>query len=260
MDHISILSGIIMPNSQSTLLLDALRRTLRRRGLRHADLAREFGVGEASIKRWLKGDGLTLAGLENLAGLAGLTLAELAQLADRPPDTLSRELTLAQEKALSEDELLSFVFIVTLAGESWQDIIDDFGVPEAAVAAALARLDKLALIDMLPDGRVRPRVVRDIIWRKAPMRAQFEARMKPQFMAMDFAAADAVYASDVHKLSDRGAAMLAELLERHRRELAALADDDRRTSRLPRRWYAVLLAARALDTGGLRQALGRTRS
>jgi hypothetical protein len=151
------------------------------------------------------------------------------------------------------------VFIVTLAGVAGQDIITDFGVPEAAVTAALARLDKLALIDRLPDGRVRPRVVRDIIWRKAPMRAQFEARMKPQFMAMDFAAADAVYASDVHKLSDRGAAMLAEMLERHRRELAVLADEDRRTSRLPRRWYAVLLAARALDTGGLRLGFGRQR-
>jgi len=259
LDQISIPSGIAMPNSQSTQMLDTLRRTLRRRGLRHADLARQFGVGEASIKRWLKGEGLTLARLESLAGLAGLSLAELAQVADRPPDTLSRELTLAQEKALSEDELLSLVFIVTLAGEAWQDIMTDFGVPEAPVTAALARLDKLALIDRLPDGRVRPRIVRDIIWRKAPMRAQFEARMKPQFMAMDFAAADAVYASDVHKLSERGAAMLAEMLERHRRELAALADDDRRTSRLPRRWHAVLVAARALDTGGLRQALGRPR-
>lgn len=246
-----------MPPSQSTQLLDTLRRTLRRRGLRHADLAQHFGVGEASIKRWLKGEGLTLARLETLGALAGLTLAELAQAADRPSDTLRRELTLAQEKALSEDELLSLVFIVTLAGEDWQDIIDDFSVPESAVAASLARLDKLALIDILPDGRVRPCVVRDIIWRKAPMRAQFEARMKPQFMAMDFAAADAVYASDVHKLSDRGAAMLAETLERHRREIAALADEDRRTSRLPRRWHAILLAARALDTGRLRQATGR---
>lgn len=247
------------PTSQSTQLLDTLRRALRRRGLRIADIAQACGIGEASIKRWLKGNGLTLERLEQLAGLAGLTLAELAQAADGPAGHLRRELTLAQEKALSEDDLLSFVFIVTLAGEAWQDIIADFGVAPALVEAALARLDKLALIDLLPDGRVRPLVVRDIIWRKAPMRAQFEARMKPQFMAMDFAAPDAVYASDVYKLSDRGAAMLAELLEQHRREYQALAAEDRRTSRLTRRWHAVLAAVRVLDTTGLRQALARQR-
>lgn len=243
------------PPSQSAVLLDTLRRTLRRRGLRIADVAQHCGVGEASIKRWLKGQGLDLARLETLAGLAGMTLAELAHAAEAPPDDMSPELTLAQEKALSEDDLLSFVFIVVLAGEPWQDIVSDFGVPQTAIEAALARLDKLALIDLLPGGRVRPRIVRDIIWRKAPMRAQFEARMKPQFMAMDFAAPDAVYASDVYKLSDRGAAMLAELLEKHRRELQLLAQEDRRTSRLTRQWHAVLMAARALDTSGLRQAL-----
>lgn len=247
------------PTSQSTVLLDALRRALRRRGLRIADVAQHCGVGEASIKRWLRGRGLTIDRLEQLAALAGLTIAELAQAADAPPEHMSRELTLAQEKALSDDDLLSFVFVVTLGGEPWQDIMSDFGVPQAAVEAALARLEKLALIDLLPGGRVRPRVMRDIIWRKAPMRAQFEARMKPQFMTMDFAAPDAVYTSDIHKLSDRGAAMLAELLEKHRRELQALAEEDRRSSRLPRRWHAVLSAARRLDTTGLRQTLLRPR-
>lgn len=246
-------------SSQSTALLDALRRQLRRRGLRISDIARECGVADASIKRWLGGRGLTIDRLEQLAGLAGMTLSELAQAGEAPPDHMSRELTLAQEKALRDDELLSFVFIVTLGGEPWQDIVSDFGVPQATVEAALAKLDKLALIDLLPGGRVRPRIVRSIIWRKAPMRAQFEARMKPQFMTMDFAAPDAIYASEIYKLSERGAAMLAELIEQHRRELQALAEEDRRTSRLQRRWYAVLSAARMLDMSGLRQTLLRPR-
>lgn len=247
-------------NSQSAALCGALRRALRQRGVRIADAAQHCGVAPASIKRWLAGRGLTLDRLEQLAGLAGLTLAELAEVADAAPDHMARELTLAQEKALRDDDLLSFVFVVTLGGERWQDIVDDFGVPPALVEAALARLDKLALIDLLPGGRVRPRIVRNIIWRKAPMRAQFEARMKPQFMAMDFSAPDAVYASDIYKLSDQGAAMLAEMLERHRRELQGLAETDRRGSVLARRWHAVLSAARPLDTTSLRQTLSRVRS
>jgi hypothetical protein len=249
----------IMPHSQTAALCTALRRALKQRGIRHADAATHCGVGVASIKRWLGGRGLALDRLEQLAGLAGLSLADLAEAAAAPPPELAEALTLAQEKALSDDDLLSFVFVVTLGGEPWQDIVDDFGVPPAAVASALAKLEKLALIDLLPGGRVRPRVVRNIIWRKAPMRAQFEARMKPQFMAMDFAAPESVYTSDIYKLSDRGAAMLAELLEQQRRDLQALAESDRRQAVLARRWYTVLSAARPLDTNGLRQALVRLR-
>ncbi len=249
-----------MPDSQTAALCAALRRTLKQRGIRHADAAQHCGVGVASIKRWLAGRGLTLNRLEQLAALAGLTLADLTEITAAPPPGLAKVLTLAQEKALSDDDLLSFVFVVTLGGEPWQDIVDDFGVPPAAVATALAKLEKLALIDLLPGGRVRPRVVRSIIWRKAPMRAQFEARMKPQFMAMDFAAPESVYTSDIYKLSDHGAAALAELLEQQRRELQVLAEADRRQSVLVRRWYTVLSAARPLDTSGLRQSLVRSRN
>jgi hypothetical protein len=70
-------------------------------------------------------------------------------------------------------------------------------------------------------------------------------------MAMDFALPDAVYASDVIKLSDQGAAQLAELIEQHRRDVQALAEQDRHASRLPRRWHAMLCAARPVDTSAL---------
>ncbi len=245
-----------MPNEredQARAMLATLRRNLRRTGLTIAVLADRLAVGEATIKRWLVGKGLTLHRLDQLAGLAGLSLAELAEESATLPEYLSDELTFAQERALSEDELMAFVFIVILGGYDWHEILSDFAISASAMAGMLDRLEKLALIDRLASGRVRPRINRNIIWRKAPMRMQFEARMKAQFLAMDFSQPDAVYASDIYKLSDQGAAMLAELIERHRREINALADQDRQTARLARNWYAVLAAARPLDTSGLRQ-------
>jgi transcriptional regulator with XRE-family HTH domain len=246
-----------MPNQaagQTGAMLAALRRNLKRSGLTIAALAKRLDVGEATIKRWLAGKGLTLERLEQLAGLAGLSLADLAEASATLPEHLSDELTFAQERALSEDELMAFVFIAILGGYDWHEILGDFAIPAPVMEAALERLQKLALIDRLSSGRVRPRIDRNIIWRKAPMRAQFEARMKAQFLAMDFSQPDAIYASDIHKLSAQGAAMLAELIERHRREINALADQDRKSARLSRSWYAVLTAARPLDTSGLRQS------
>ena len=239
---------------RSEMLLSALRLQLRANGWTARRLAAELAVGEATVKRWLAGKGLTLDRLDILAGLAQTSLAELARQAERPGAGLAQELTLAQERALSQDGFLSFLFMVILGGYDVTEVARDFDVPTRQMEAALIRLERLALIDRLPMGRVRPLVDRAIIWRKTPMRAQFEARMKPQFLDMDFAAQDAVYASDILKLTAQGAARLTELIEKHRRDVQALAAEDRATAHLPQSWFGMLCAARPLDMTGLQQA------
>lgn len=235
----------------SDALLKALRQHLRQQGWTARRLAAEFSIGEATAKRWLAGRGLTLDRLDALAGLCGLTLAELAREAERPPAGLAQELTLAQERALSSDIFIAFLFMTILGGYTPDEIARDFSVPQRDMDAALLRLERLALIDRLPGRRVRPLIDRSIVWRKTPMRALFEEHMKPQFMTMDFAAEDAVYASEVVKLSAQGAAMLAELIEKHRRDVHDLAEQDREETHLPRRWYGLLSAMRALDMARL---------
>jgi transcriptional regulator with XRE-family HTH domain len=235
------------------MLVARLRQLLRQQGWTARRIAGHFSIGEATAKRWLAGRGLTLDKLDALAALCGLTLGQLAREAERPPPGLAQELTLAQERALSTDVFLAFLFMTILGGNSPDEIARDFSVPARELDAALLRLERLALIDRLPRGRVRPLIDRAIVWRKTPMRALFEAHMKPQFMAMDFAADEAVYASEVMKLSAQGAATLAELIERHRREVQALAEHDRDTAHLPRQWYGMLCAARPLDTRTLEQ-------
>lgn len=233
--------------TNSDILLKALRQHLRRQGWTARRLSGHFAIGEATAKRWLAGKGLTLEKLDSLAALCGMSLGELAREAEQPPVGLASELTLAQEKALSSDIFLAFLFMTILGGNWPDEIARDFSVPEVEMAAALLRLERLALIDRLPGGRVRPRIDRSIVWRKTPMRALFEANMKSQFMNMDFASEDAVYASEVVKLSAQGAAMLAELIDKHRREVQALAEQDREAAHLPRRWHGMLCAARPLD-------------
>lgn len=229
-----------------------LRRHLRGAGWSVRRIADALAASEPTIKRWLAGRGLTLDRLEALAGLCDVTLADLVRESEAPPPHLANELTLAQEKALSDDILLSFLFIAILSGENWQELAQDLAIPQATMEAMLDRLYKLALIDRLPGGRARTRVNPHIVWRKLPMRRQFELQMKRQFLEMDFSADDAVYGSTVIKLSEAGAAQMAEMIERHRRELSALAASDRAESHLPRGWHAVLSAARPLDLTQLR--------
>ncbi len=240
--------------STSAVLLGVLRQALRQEGWTARRLAAQFGIGEATAKRWLAGKGLTLDRLEALAALCRLSLADLAREAEHPASGLAQELTLAQERALSSDTFLSFLFMTILGGTTPAEIAADFAVPQDVMELSLARLERLALIDRLPGGRVRARIDRTVMWRKSPMRALFNERMKPQFLAMDFSAADAVFVSEVVKLSPLGAAELAEMLERLRRDVQALAMRDRDHSLLPRKWYGMLGTLRELDTGELQGA------
>lgn len=239
------------PDRELTRWMATLRRLLRANGLGVREIARRAEVSEATVKRWFAGQGLAADRLEDLCGLAGVSLGELAELAGEPPRALSDQLTLAQEEALTESPLLSFLFFVVLSGWPPADLHRDFGVPMEVIEAQLRRLERLALIDRLPGGRVRSRIDRRTLWRRGPMRKHFEQHLKSQFVAMDFANPAAIYAVETMKLSAAGVAQLEERIERFRQDVQRLADEDRRGSLLPRSWHAVLVAARPLDVAGL---------
>lgn len=237
---------------QMQTLLDILRRDLRAGGHTMRSIAAKLGVGEATVKRWLAGKGLTLDRLDQLCALADVSFADLVEAANQPPGDLAQHLTLAQERALTEDSFLSFLFFLILGGWSPNDVVTDFDVPQAMVEGRLRRLERLALIDRRSGDRVRARIDRSVAWRRGPMRAHFEQHMKRQFFEMDFASPEAMYTSEVVKLSPLGVARLGELIEQVRLDLQSLSDEDRRHARLPGQWYAVLFAARELDTAPLR--------
>jgi transcriptional regulator with XRE-family HTH domain len=238
-------------DSEAQILLASLKRQLKSQGWTAPRLAAALGIGEATTKRWLSGKALTLERLSKLAALCDLTLADLIRETERPATALAPELTLAQERALLSDEFLALIFFTILSGYPPSETAADFSLPLPMVEGALIRLDRLGLIDRLPSGRVRPLIDRTIVWRKAPMRLLFERSMKEQFTSIDFSRTDAVYASEMVKLSKQGAAMMAELVEAYRRDVQALAKRDRETTHLHADWYVTLAVAHPLNTKGL---------
>ncbi|MFN3424112.1 MAG: helix-turn-helix domain-containing protein [Novosphingobium meiothermophilum] len=238
----------------ASAMIAVLRRHLRKDGWTVLRLSQELGVGEATVKRWLAGKGLTIDRLERMARLCGLVLGDLAREAEDSPGELAHELTLAQEKALCSNIFLSFLFMALLGGIPPEEVAADFAVPARAMEAALERLERLALIDRLKSGRVRPLVDRALVFRKQPLRALFERQMKHTFFEIDYSLPETVYTADTIKLSAAGAAGLAELIDRHHMEVQALAERDRQLHGIAadRSWYGMLSVMRALDMGPLR--------
>ncbi len=232
-------------SDEGAALLDALRRALRRAGWTQARLAGELGVGTATVKRWLHGRGLGFTTLARLVALADTSLAELAEdgrHAARDRD----QLTLAQEEALTQDAALSTVFFLIINGWPTSEAIDAFHIPAAMVEQAVARLERLALIDRLSGGRIRARIDPRHSWQRAPMRQHFERHLKQLFFSLDYGDPDTIFGSEMVKLSPIGVARIRDRIEQLRSELRAIARDDQRNAALPGEWFAVLAVARSL--------------
>ncbi|GAD51175.1 hypothetical protein NT2_25_00110 [Caenibius tardaugens NBRC 16725] len=228
-------------------LAAALRNIFRSKGLKNADVAELLGVSEVTVKRWLYGRGLTLNRLMELCHLADVTLGEIAEKGEGESCDLNRALTLNQERELSRNTLLSFLFFMIMNGWPPRDLHNDFDIPMEVIEGQLVKLERLALIDRLPGERVRSRIDRRVAWTREPMRRHFEQHMKWQFMDMDFGSVDSIYTYETIKLSAEGLAKIEKLLHKFRMDVQDLSDFDRKNSLLPKNWHGVLLAVRPLD-------------
>lgn len=234
------------PVGQETAdMLGALRRMLRAAGWTQGGIAEHLGVGGASVKRWLRGQGLSLHRMEQLCALAGCSISELAQHIGHD----SREdisMTLAQEEALTADPGLSTLFFLLVSGWPAEEATLSFRISAEDVERHLERLHRLALIDRLPGGRIRARVASDHVWRRAPLRRHFDRIMKHHFFSMDYGDPQTIFGMETAKLSEIGVARLRESIERFRAEVRAISERDRLESRLPSEWHAVLAVARSM--------------
>ncbi|SFR91004.1 hypothetical protein SAMN05192580_1775 [Sphingomonas jatrophae] len=226
-------------------MLAALRRALRSAGWTQARLATELEVGTATVKRWLHGRGLGFATLGRLCALAQTSLAELTDAARLAPDAADH-LTLAQEEALTRDSNLSTVFFLILNGWPIEEATAGFHIAPETVDRHVERLERLALVDRLPGGRVRARLRPEHAWQRAPMRRHFERHMKPLFTAVDFGDPETIFGAATVKLSPLGVARLRERIEAFRRDIQAIESEDRRSATLPAEWHAVLAVARSM--------------
>ncbi len=111
-------------------LVAALKAELRRAGVTYADLAKELGMAESSIKRiFAKGD-MPLSRIDEVLAVLKLDFADLAArvLHTQP---LREALTLEQEKAVVADRKLLLVAICALSQWTFDQIISTYTFSEA---------------------------------------------------------------------------------------------------------------------------------
>jgi transcriptional regulator with XRE-family HTH domain len=207
-------------------IVDTLKQVVRMRGLTYAALARRVGLSEASVKRLFSQRTFTLARLGQFCDALEIDFAELARLA-KGREGAPAELTQAQEAALAADTRLLAVFYLVVNGWTFDEIVSRHQITPAQCVGALAKLDRLGLIDLMPGNRVRVRVPRETRLRPdGPIRSRHGKRALDDFLAPEFGRVGGYFAFEFRELSRASFEILRRKLERLGAEFHELAELD----------------------------------
>lgn len=230
--------------AQSDDLVDTLKRELRRQGITYSAIARDLKLSESSVKRMFASRHLSLQRLQRICDLAGLELGDLAILADerrRDMDQLTEE----QEQMLVSNPKLLLVAFLLLNHWTADRITDAYDIDELELVRLLVKLDRLKIIDLLPDNRVRVRLSRTFSWRKSgPIQKLFETQVQMEFFRSRFEGPGELRLVLNGMLSDQSIGLMHQRMRRVASEFEQCVGEDRKTVSTERLGTTLIMAIR----------------
>ena len=219
--------------AQSTRLVAAIKRELKRRGTSYRDLAAELDLAESTVKQMFAGNNLTLKRLDRICAFLGLDLAELAVLAEREvrDERAIERLSLAEEEALVGDPALLLVAYCVLNRWRFEDIVARYRLSETDCIRLVAKLDRMRFAELLPGNRIRALIGANFTWAPdGPIERYFRSQVEGEFMAGPF---DTPGALRLVRLGDVSLATLGQLTSRLHSAGQLFDDLAREDARLP---------------------------
>lgn len=230
--------------TQAVLLVDQLKRELKSRGVTYAQLAKLIGMSEASVKRMFSQRNMTLDRVDEILTATGIEFTELTHHFDREQKRLT-QLTFKQEEQVVGDPKLFLVAVCALNLMSYDEILAMYTFTEAELVAALARLDKLGVIDLLPNNRFKLKVARTFSWLpNGPIMLAFKDNVA-DFFESEFAKPGEVLFLLNARLSPASRIALVDRLKRTAREFSEQHYDDSSLTTAQREPVSLLIATRS---------------
>ena len=209
-------------------LIRTLQQLLKQKKITYADLGDLIHLSESIVKRLFSKGDMSLSRLQLICEQLGLDISELAILAVERQRNVSR-LTKAQELKLVENpKFLLFTYLLTV-GWSVQEILASYQYTEIEAIGMLTRLDKMKLIELLPNNRVRLRVARDFQWREnGAITRFFSHQVQLEFFNAGFDSDEALHLVNNGYLSRASLASCQQKMRHLRREIDEMISADQK--------------------------------
>ena len=171
----------------SGFLFDALRMHLKARGMTYADMAKALKISEPTVKRIFAARNCTLERLDRICEVLQLDLAELVRGMPRESRLVS-QLTRAQEEQLMSDPALLCVAACAMHQLRVEDIVRLYRLEEAQCVRLLLRLERLGILELHQNNRIRLRLSRAFSWIPDGPMMRFVRTQAADFFEHGFAA------------------------------------------------------------------------
>lgn len=173
--------------AQTSQLIEALKKSLKAHGLTYADTARHLNLSEASVKRLFSQKRITLQRLDQICQLMGMEITDLTRMLNEEASAQISALTLEQEREIVADLELLLVAVCVLNRWTLDEIVDYFELSEVDCIRQLTRLDRLKMIELLPNNRLKLLVSPRFKWlENGPIQQFFLERLQSDFFGSRF--------------------------------------------------------------------------
>lgn len=239
--------------TEAVQLISTIKKKLKSQGMTYRDLASALYISEPSIKRIFASGRMTIDRLVQISNLLGYTLAEITKEAISEQTRLST-LTEKQEREVVSDPKLLIVAVCALNHYKMDEIVKLYQMTTEECIKYLLRLDKLRIIDLLPNNRIRINVERDFDWLPlGPIKQYFQSRGINDFLESNFTHEDETMAFVNGMFTDQALAQIRDELRRLRLKISELHNDSLSAPLSKRAGIGLLLAMRRWEPSDFRK-------
>ena len=232
--------------SSSQGMLVALKNVLRSKGVPYSKIAEHLDLNETSVKRLMTGHTpMTFERMDQICDVVGIDFFDLMKLAKPTDSTESAQLSIDQEQALADDIYLFLAFYGSAKGLSANELIAKYKITQVQLQKALLQLQKLGLIELLAENRVKFLVPRTVRWNESgPLVHKYQSEMQTDFLNSGFVDSAEMRKFLTFPLSHRSKQIFARKLRELTVELQAQSEVDMALEKNLKSTATVLFAIR----------------
>lgn len=229
---------------QTHALITTLKKSLKGRGLTYREVATGLSLSEASVKRLFAEESFSLERLEQICNLLGMEISDLVKQMEAEQQHI-QELSEEQERELAADVRLLLVAFLAVNGWSFAEILQRHQLSDTELIRNLAKLDRIKLIELQPQNRIKLLIAPNFSWRRnGPIQQFFTANLQEDFLKSKFSDKAATFQFLSGMLTAASIEQLRKKSQQLTQEFHMLNLQDRTAPLAEREPYTVMLACR----------------
>ena len=229
---------------QSRELVATLKRELKSRHLTYAYIAQALSMSEANVKHLFASGRFSLERVEAICDLINMDFGDLVRASEASRSRI-KYLSEEQERELVSDTRLLLVAVCVGHQLSFAEIIQTYQISEPECVRYLAKMDRLRLIELLPNNRIRHLYTDGFRWLpKGPIEQFFERHVQAEFLQTDFSRDGQFRLFIMGRLSVESHGLILQKLEKLAAEFTELHRQDINLSVDQKHHEAIFLALR----------------